>query len=130
MRTLHLALYAVDRAFVACPSTACDAVVHVPEQHLRDVSVAVCATVYHHAEAAVYHFAPAYAATVVQRHPCSAAERVADDVLHSHVGAELRTVVYVACLAERRVGARHVVMVASEHDGSGYLALAYSLVER
>ena len=54
----------------------------------------------------------------MDRHPRGAAERVADDVLHGHVGREVRAVVDVRRLAVGRVGARHVVVVAAQHDGS------------
>ena len=37
--------------------------------------------------------------------------------LDSHIGAELRTVVYVAGLAEGRIGTGNVVVVAAEYDG-------------
>ena len=47
----------------------------------------------------VYHLAPAYAAAVVDRDPRCTAERVADDVLHGHVGREARSVVDVRRLA-------------------------------
>ncbi len=57
--------------------------------------------------ATVDDLAPTNAATVVQAHPCGAAEGVAYHVVNSHVGAELRAVVDVAGLAEWRVGAAH-----------------------
>ena len=102
---LHLALDAPHRAFVACPTSTGNTVVHIPEQHLADMAVAVFTTVDYHTKTAVDHFAPANAAAIVDRHPGGTTERVADDILYSHVGTELRTVVDVAGLAEWRVGA-------------------------
>ena len=86
-------------------------------------------TIYHHAETTIDHLAPAYAAAVVDAHPGGSSEGIADNVLYGHVGAELRPVVDVAGFTERRVGARHVVVVASEYHGCFQLTLADGLVE-
>ena len=65
----------------------------------------------------------------MQAHPCGTAEAVANDVLHGHVGTELRAVVDVARFAEGRVGAAHVVVVASQHYRAADVAPAYGIVE-
>ena len=114
----HLPLDASDGPLVTRPAAAGDTVVDIPEKHLTDMAVAVFATVYHHTESTVDHFAPAYAAAIVQRHPGSTAEGIADDILYRHVGTELRTVVDVAGFSEGRVCTRHVMMVAPHHDGT------------
>ena len=57
------------------------------------------------------HFA--HASAVVQRDPRRPTESVTNDILHSHICAKLRTVIDVARFTERRVGSRHVVMVAA-----------------
>ena len=62
-------------------------------------------------------------------HPRSAAETVADDVLHGHVSAETGTVIDVGGLAERRVRAGHVVMVAADDHRSGQPAVFDCLIE-
>ena len=82
-----------------------------------------------HAEAAVDDFTPAYATAVVDAHPGGSAETVADDVLHSHVGGERRAIVDVGSLTERAVGARDVVVVAAEDDGTAQAAVSDGLVE-
>ena len=93
------------------------------------MAVAVFRAVDYHAEAAVYYFAPAYAAAVVDAHPGGAAEAVADNVLHGHIGSELRAVVDVGCLTEGGVRAGDVMMVAAQDDGSGDFAFADGFVE-
>ena len=62
-------------------------------------------------------------------HPRSTTERIANDVLNGHIGTELRTVVDVRGLAERRVGTADVVVVAAQHNGCFELAAADSVVE-
>ena len=89
----------------------------------------IVGTVNDHAEAAVDDLAPAYAASVVDRNPGGAAERIADDILDGHVGRKLRTVIDVGGLTERRICAGNIMVVASEHDRSGNFAVSHSLVE-
>ena len=55
---------------------------------------------------------------------------VADDVLHGHVGRQVRTVVDVRGLAVGRIGARNVVVVAAQHHGSRDAAVGDGPVER
>ena len=93
------------------------------------MTVGIRRAVYDHTEAAVHDLAPADAAAVVDRNPCGTAETVADDVMYCHVGAELRAVVDVGCLAERRVGSGYIMMVASQYDRSGDVSHADGLVE-
>ena len=89
----------------------------------------IFATVYHHAETAVDNFAPTYAASVVDAHPGGTAETIANDVLNSHVGAELRAVVNVACFAEGGVCSRHIVMVSTEHHRPSQFSALHGFVE-
>ena len=77
--------------------------------------VAVLTTIDDHTEATIDDLAPSYSTTIVQGHPCGTAEGIANDILHSHVGTELRTIVDVAGLTEWRVGARDIMMVTSKH---------------
>lgn len=103
-RTLHFAADSIYRAFVSCPRTTAYTIVYIPEKHLPDALVAGLATIKYHAETAIDNFAPANAATIVKAYPRGTTERIADNILYGHVGTELRTVVDVACFAERRVG--------------------------
>lgn len=128
--TLHLAFDSEHRALVAGPAAACDTVVHVPEKHLLDMTRGILRSVDHHTEAAVDYLAPAYAAAVVDRNPGSAAERVADNVLHSHISRTVRTVVDVRGFTVRRIGTRHVVVVTTQYDRCGNFAACDSVVER
>ena len=98
-------------------------------QHHTQTAVASLAAVQHHSETTVHHFAPAYAATVVDAHPRGSAEAVANNILHSHIGAAVTAVIDVRSLTEGAVGTAHVVVVASQHDRSRNLALLDGLVE-
>ena len=129
LRAHHFAFDAMDGTFVACPCTSSNSIIYIPEQHLAYVTVAVFATVNHHAKATIYNFAPAYAASVVDRNPGGAAERIAYDILDGHVGRKLRTVIDVGGLTERRICAGNIMVVATEHDRSGNFAVSHSLVE-
>ena len=65
----------------------------------------------------------------MDRNPRSAAERVADDVLHGHICRQARAVVDVRGLAVRRVGSRNVVVVAPQHHGSRNAPVGNGTVE-
>ena len=60
---------------------------------------------------------------------CRAAESVADDVLHGHVGREARSVVDVRRLAVGRIGSRNIVVVAPQHHGGRNAAVGDGAVE-
>ena len=49
--------------------------------------------------------------------------------MNSHVGTELRAVVYVAGLAEGGVGAAHVMMVSAQHHRGTQLTTTDGIVE-
>ena len=128
-RAVHLTLDGIHGSLVAGPCTAGDTVVNIPEEHLADVAAALLGAIDYHTEATVDDLAPAYTATVVDAHPRSATEGVADDVLYGHVGAELRTIVDIGGLAEGRVGTGDIVVVTTQNDGCLEAAILDGLVE-
>ena len=126
---VHGALDGEHGALVAGPGAAADAVVHIPVEHHAQTAVASLAAVKHHTEAAVHHFTPANAAAVVDRDPRGSTEAVANDVLHSHIGATVTAVVNVAGLAEGAVRTAHIVVVTTKDDRCGNLTFLDGLVK-
>src|SRR3712207_6559298 len=127
MRTVE-SVGSLHRMFVSCPRTARHSSHHIPQHGRTENFVYPFAAVAHHAEPAVHRLADAYAATVVQSHEAHSARAIAGETLHSHIRHHVASVFYVRCLAEGRVRAAHIVVVAAQHDGA-YLALAHHLIE-
>ena len=126
---VHGALYGAECVGIACPGPPGNAIVHVPEQHGAQPAFRLGRAVEHHPEAAVDHFAPAYAAAVVQADPGGAPEGIADHVLYRHVRGEARTVVDVGRLAVGRIGTADVVVIPADHHGTGQLPRGNGVVQ-
>ena len=64
----------------------------------------------------------------MQRHKAHAPGTVTGKALYGHIGHNITSVFDVGRFAERRVGAAHVMMVASQHNGA-HLAASHHFVE-
>ena len=113
---------------VARPAAAGDAADDIPEERALDDLIDALAAVKHEAEAAVHGLADADTAAVVERAEAHAARRVASEALHRHIRHDVAAVLDIRRLAEWRVRAGDIVVIASHHHGAD-LALAHELVE-
>ena len=50
-------------------------------------------------------------------------------LLDGHVGTQVGAVIDIGCLTIRRISARHVVVVTSEHNGCGNLTSCNSIIK-